>query len=185
MDFDIPRSERMTLLRLARSAIRDAILDDGSLQAAMAQLELTPPLLLSAGLFVTLKEEDNKLRGCIGKMSSRKPLYRTVISTAPMAALEDPRFSPLAEDELAGVHISLSVLSPLQPLDDLEELVLGRHGLQLERAAQSAVFLPQVAEEQGWDRQQYLERLAMKAGLPKDEWRGARLSTFQALVFEE
>jgi AmmeMemoRadiSam system protein A len=187
MDLDIPRGVQMILLRLARTSIQDAILKDGSLEAALSKVELTPPLLLTMGLFVTLREAggERRLRGCIGTMSSAKPLYRTVIATAPKAALEDPRFSPLGEDELPEMHISLSVLSPPQPLDDLEELVLGRDGLQLERGAYRSVFLPQVAPEQGWNRQQFLERLAMKAGLPKDGWRQASLFTFRALLFEE
>jgi AmmeMemoRadiSam system protein A len=187
MDFDIPREEQLTLLRLARLSIQDAISQDGSLREALAALELTPPLLLTAGLFVTLKEmgEGDRLRGCIGIMRSAKPLYKTVISTAPKAALEDPRFSPLGADELAGVRLSLSVLSSMQPLDDPESLALGRDGLQLERGAHRSVFLPHVATEQGWDRLQFLERLALKAGLPKEGWQEAKLSTFRAMQFEE
>jgi AmmeMemoRadiSam system protein A len=178
----------MKLLRLARCSISDSLLNDGSLQAELSTLELTPPLLQTAGLFVTLKEAAGagwRLRGCIGTMSSTKPLYRTVISTAPKAALQDPRFPPLREDELAGLHISLSILSPLKPLDDPGDLVLGRDGLQLERDIHRAVFLPQVAVEQGWNRRKFLERLAVKAGLPKDGWRDSRLSTFQSLLLEE
>jgi AmmeMemoRadiSam system protein A len=187
MDFDIPRTAQTTLLRLARLSIQDAILGDGALRATLSSLQLTPPLLLTAGLFVTLKERDEKqsLRGCIGIMSSDKPLYETVIATAPKAALEDPRFPPLEAQELPAVRISLSVLSPLQPLADIDRLVIGRDGLQLERGAHRAVFLPQVAPEQGWNRRQLLERLAMKAGLPKDGWREAGLSVFQARLFGE
>jgi AmmeMemoRadiSam system protein A len=187
MDFDIPRPAQTILLRLARLSIQEAISKDGSLRELLSSLEPSPPLLLTAGLFVTLKEarDERRLRGCIGTMSSTDPLYETVIATAPKAALEDPRFPPLAPDELPSVSISLSVLSPLQPLGELEDLVIGRDGLQLERGAHRAVFLPQVAPEQGWDRQQLLERLAMKAGLHKDGWRKARLSTFRARLFGE
>jgi AmmeMemoRadiSam system protein A len=185
MDLSIPHDARRSLLDLARASIRDAILKDGSLEIAMEKTEITPPMLAERGLFVTIKEADRRLRGCIGTMSSRKPLYRTVIDTAPRAALEDPRFSPLGGEELEGVRISLSVLSPLRPLRDTAELVLGRDGLQLELREYRSVFLPQVATEQGWGRHQFLERLAMKAGLAKDAWREASLSVFEAVVFEE
>jgi AmmeMemoRadiSam system protein A len=185
MDLIIPDTARRSLLALARASIRDAILKDRSLSTAMEKTKITPPMLMELGLFVTIKESSRRLRGCIGTMSSRKPLYQTVIDTAPKAALEDPRFSPLSGEELEAVHISLSVLSPLRPLQDTRELVLGRDGLQLERGEYRSVFLPQVATEQGWNRLQFLERLAMKAGLPKDGWRDAILSIFEAVVFEE
>jgi AmmeMemoRadiSam system protein A len=187
MDFDIPSKEQKTLLLLARVAIRDAILNDSSLQAALSGIVLTPPLLLKAGLFVTLKEsgQGGRLRGCIGTMSSAEPLYKNVISTAPKAAMEDPRFSPLGEQELQSVSLSLSVLTPLQPIDDPEQIAVGRDGVQLERGAHRAVFLPNVALEQGWNRRQLLERLAIKAGLPEDGWREAMLCTFRAQQFGE
>jgi AmmeMemoRadiSam system protein A len=185
MDLSIPEHARRSLLGLARASIQDAIHKDGSLDAAMENTDITPPMLIEMGLFVTIKEASRQLRGCIGTMSSGKPLYRTVIETAPLAALEDPRFPPLGADELGSVRISLSVLSPMRPLRDTGELVPGRDGLQLEAGKHRSVFLPQVATEQGWDRQELLERLALKAGLSRAGWRDATLSVFEATVFEE
>ncbi len=185
MDLSIPEEARTSLLVLARASIQDALRKDGSLDAALKKTDITPPMLVELGLFVTIKEASRRLRGCIGTMRSRKPLYLTVIETAPKAALEDPRFPPLGEDELGSVSISLSVLSPLRPLRDSGELVLGRDGLQLERGEYRSVFLPWVATEQGWNRQEFLERLALKAGLSREGWREARLSVFEAMVFEE
>jgi AmmeMemoRadiSam system protein A len=192
VQFRIPEDDRRALLALARASVRDAILGDGSLPSCEARLEITPAMRISAGLFVTLKikgEEgappSGRLRGCIGLMSSSRPLYETVIETAPKAALADPRFPPLPADELDAVTLSLSVLSPMTTLQSLDDLEIGRHGLQLDKGAYRAVFLPQVPVEQGWDTNRYLEQLALKAGLPKSGWRDAELATFEALTFSE
>jgi len=180
------------LLALARASIQDAILGDGSLRACEEALVITPQMRTRAGLFVTLKikgEEgappSGRLRGCIGLMSSERPLHETVIDTAPKAALGDPRFTPLGADELAAVTLSLSVLSPMTKLRTIDGLIIGRHGLQLSKDSHRSVFLPQVPVEQGWDADRYLQQLALKAGLPKDGWRGAELATFEALSFSE
>jgi len=187
MDCVIPEADRRRLLLLARAAIRDAIERDGSLAAALGQTPVTPEMRVPLGLFVTLKTRDSegRLRGCIGTMRSEKPLYETVIDTAPKAALEDPRFPPLTRDELDGVRISLSVLSPLRRLESVDDLVLGRDGLQLAAGLRRAVFLPQVPVEQRWDRRSYLEHLALKAGLARGAWKDAELSTFEAVAFGE
>jgi AmmeMemoRadiSam system protein A len=187
MDCPIPETDRAQLLLLARASIRDAIERDGSLASALARIHVTPEMRLQWGLFVTLKTNvpAGQLRGCIGTMRSEKPLFETVIETAPKAALEDPRFPGLTREELDGVRISLSVLSPLQRLESVDDLVLGRDGLQLVAGLRRSVFLPQVPVEQRWDRQAYLEHLGLKAGLSRDAWRNAELSTFEAVTFGE
>jgi len=187
MDLRIPETDRRELLSLARVSIRDAIGHDGSLAAALERTVVTAEMRLQRGLFVTLKTRfpAERLRGCIGTMRSEKPLYETVIETAPKAALQDPRFPPLTLDELAGVRISISVLSPMRKLEAIDDLVIGRDGLQLVSGLRRAVFLPQVPVEQRWDRRRYLEQLALKAGLSRDGWDGAELSTFEAVVFAE
>mgnify|MGYP001820560828 CR=1 FL=1 len=187
-------TDRRSLLRLARSSIRDAIERDGCLARLLDETRITPEMRVRRGLFVTLKSKvdgsgaeraGGRLRGCIGTMSSDRPLYETVIDTAPKAALADPRFPPLTGDELDGVRISLSVLSPMSRIDDIDDLLIGRDGLQLVKGSRRAVFLPQVPVEQRWDRGRYLEQLALKAGLPRDGWRGAELSVFEAELFGE
>lgn len=194
MSSPTPQTDRHALLRLARGSIRDAIKHDGCLARLLDETRVTPEMRVRRGLFVTLKSKIDdsgadaaagRLRGCIGTMSSDRPLYETVIETAPKAALGDPRFQPLTGDELDGVRISLSVLSPMSRIDNLADLVIGRDGLQLVKGARRAVFLPQVPVEQRWDSRRYLEQLALKAGLPRDGWRGAELSTFEAELFGE
>ena len=184
--------EKDVLLRLARTAIRDALLGDGSLREELERTQITEALRARCGLFVTLKHKPcaggrdaPSLRGCVGTLTARGPLVETLVGTARMAALEDPRFPPLTPSELADVRISISVLTPIEPLAQVESLVAGQHGVQLTKGKHRAVFLPQVAAEQGWNVEQLLSNLALKAGLAADGWRGAELATFEAEGFAE
>lgn len=176
-----------TLLELARAAIRSELLDDGSLKPALDRIDLSQALQQPRGAFVTLRKRsgDRALRGCIGRVEATTPLYRTVIEIAPQAALGDPRFAPLEAAELEQVELSLSVLSPFRALPDAEALRIGEHGVELRLQGHRAVFLPQVAVEQGWDRHQLLEQLARKAGLPPADWKRAELAVFTADYFSE
>ena len=182
--------ERAVLLSLARAAIDDALNGGSALAAAVARSRITDALREPRGAFVTLKALDAsmakpRLRGCIGTVAARGPLYRTVVETAPKAALEDPRFPPLTAEELASVWIEISALTPLTELAAPSLPVSGRDGVQLSCRGKQAVFLPQVAAEQGWQPEQFLQHLASKAGLPRDGWRDAELRVFQAEVFGE
>ncbi len=181
---------RDDLLRLARGAIRQALLADGALDRLLAGTEITPELAEPRGAFVSLKLPGSgpgaeKLRGCIGSLAATRPLWRGVIEIAPKAALEDPRFPPLEPDELPATRIEVSALGALVPLARTEDLVVGRHGVQLTLGSAHAVFLPQVALEHGWSVEQLLRRLAHKAGLDEAAWRAADLEVFEAEVFGE
>ncbi len=181
--------EKTTLLGLARASIRDAIVKDGSLAKALAAADLTPALRETRGAFVTLKapvagpDGPLDLRGCIGTIVAHEPLYQSVVHNAVEAALRDPRFPPVGRDEMDRLAPSVSALTPLRPVDGPEAIVIGRDGVVLEKGVYRAVFLPQVAPEQGWDVRQLLEHLALKAGLDRGGWRGGKLSVFQAEVF--
>jgi AmmeMemoRadiSam system protein A len=137
-------------------------------------------------VFVTLRIGD-RLRGCIGTLAPEGDLSRAVPKFALRAAFEDPRFSGLASEELPQCTIEISVLTPPRPLEDPEEIVIGRDGLILEIGGRRALLLPQVATEWGFDRGTFLGELSRKAGLPPDAWRqpGAKLWSFQAEVFAE
>jgi AmmeMemoRadiSam system protein A len=152
----------------------------------------TGALLEPRGVFVTLKtvdpgrpSEPPALRGCIGTLRAEAPLHVAAARYARHAAFDDPRFPPLRASEWPRVHLSVSVLTPPRPIASPEEIVPGVHGVILEHEGRSAVFLPQVAVEQGWDRATLLEHLARKAGLPGHAWREARLSVFEAESFGE
>ncbi len=185
------RDEQRSLLRLARASIQQTIRRDQALETLVEQTQLTPGLREPRGAFVSLKQPPKKgqrtgsLRGCIGNMVSRETLYRNVIDLASKAAFDDPRFPPLVVDELPGVRIEVSVLTPPRPLGNADDLVIGRDGVHLSKGVATAVYLPQVALEHGWTVDVLLRQLALKAGLAEDAWREADLELFTAEVFGE
>jgi AmmeMemoRadiSam system protein A len=140
----------------------------------------------SRALFVTLRKGGD-LRGCIGTLSPRGDLAKTVPEFARRAAFHDPRFPPLSEDELGECVIEISVLTPPEPVSDPSEIEVGRDGLILDCGGESGLLLPQVATEWGFDRDRFLEEVSRKAGLAGDAWRdpAARIWRFQADVFAE
>ena len=137
------------------------------------------------GAFVSLHEHD-ELRGCIGYPPADQRLGDVIARCAVSAACEDPRFPPLALAELASVHIEISVLGPIEPVHDIGDIVVGRHGLIVSQGFSKGLLLPQVATERGWDRETFLGYTCLKAGLKRDAWMsGARIERFEALVFAE
>jgi uncharacterized protein len=151
-----------------------------------------PPTLVvdlpdASGVFVTIKRR-GELRGCLGTLQCDRGLAGEVTRCAADAATEDPRFPPVAADELPELAVEVSVLGPLEPIDprDPRAIVIGRHGLVAERGARRGLLLPQVATEWGWDVEQFLRQTCLKAGLDADAWqRGARISRFEAEVIAE
>ena len=144
-----------------------------------------PLLYARQGAFVTLKRH-GELRGCIGHMGDDLPLCHVVGSMALQAAFNDRRFSHLKDSELEEIDIEISVLTPLKPVDGPADIVVGRDGVMLRKSDRSAVFLPHVAPEQGWNRDEMLGHLCRKAGLSETAWKdGASFYTFQAQVFSE
>ena len=138
------------------------------------------------GLFVSL-HKGGELRGCIGTLAPSGDLTRVVSEFALRAAFEDPRFAPLAEEELPDCRIEISVLTAPEPVASPEQIEIGRHGLILELGPRRGLLLPQVATEWGFDAERFLDEVSRKAGLPPGAWRRpeAKLWTFQAEVFSE
>jgi AmmeMemoRadiSam system protein A len=139
------------------------------------------------GAFVTLNDKaSGALRGCIGEILPMRPLVEAVAARAVDAARRDPRFTPVSERELGEIRVEVSALTPPRRVASWRDIVLGRDGMTLEKDGCFAVFLPQVAPEQGWDLPTTLSYLSQKAGLPADAWKaGATFETFQAEVFHE
>ena len=136
------------------------------------------------GVFVTLNEPNGQLRGCIGNIIPVANLMTSLWGRAQDAALNDPRFEPVTPEELEHLDVEISVLTPMKPINGPEDIVIGKHGVVLRKMGRSAVFLPQVAPEQGWDVEQMLTHLSMKAGLAPQAWRsGASFQVFEAQVF--
>jgi MEMO1 family protein len=183
---ELNAAERAFLLKLARETLREKLEQDRTPSVDSFPTGVSAEKMRTiCGVFVTL-EREGRLRGCIGSIEGHEPLCDGVIRNALNAALEDPRFPPVERAELVDLHIEISVLTPLREVAGPQEIEVGRHGVVLERGGHRAVFLPQVAPEQGWDRDTMLTQLARKAELPGDAWReGAKFKVFEALVFEE
>ena len=147
---------------------------------------ITPALLQHRGAFVTLKVH-GALRGCIGYIQPIEPLYEAVQQNAINAATRDSRFNPVEADELPAIEIEISALTTPVAVSSYHDIVLGRDGVILKKGPHQAVFLPQVAPEQGWDLPETLRHLALKAGLSGDDWRDpdTEFLVFTAEVFEE
>jgi AmmeMemoRadiSam system protein B/AmmeMemoRadiSam system protein A len=181
------------LVKLARAALDSQLRGTEDLQRALAAWPSGREQAWRQGVFVTLNRSDpdevrthGRLRGCIGQPEPTFPLYYGTVQAALDAALRDPRFEPVRAAELAKLGIEVTVLSPRRPVAAPGEIVIGTHGVVLQKAGKAALFLPQVAPEQGWNVEQTLEALCEKAGLPKGAWReGAQLSVFTGQVFEE
>jgi AmmeMemoRadiSam system protein B/AmmeMemoRadiSam system protein A len=138
------------------------------------------------GAFVTIHKR-GQLRGCIGYIEPIKPLYLTVQEMAESAALHDPRFSPVSVDELDDLEIEISALTPLERIENVDEIEIGLHGIYMKKGYSSGLLLPQVATDYGWDRMTFLEHTCMKAGLPTDAWQEAdtEIYIFSADIFSE
>ena len=180
-------ADRAYLLRVARASLEQAVRGGNRRGVGLDTSDAPKSTLAKMGAFVTLNDKaTGALRGCIGEILPIRPLVEAVAARAVDAALRDPRFSPVSERELGGIRVEVSALTPPRRVASWRDIVLGRDGMTLEKGGCFAVFLPQVAPEQGWDLPTTLSYLSQKAGLPPDAWRdGATFETFQAEVFHE
>jgi AmmeMemoRadiSam system protein A len=191
MEFAINAEEQKLLLAEARETIAARLEGRKPVYGQAGGQGRAAPGSASAlkepcGAFVTLHKGKN-LRGCIGRMSASLPLEETVRAMALEAAFGDPRFPPLRAGELEQCSIEISALSPMKPCADPGQVKVGVHGLYLIRGGRSGVLLPQVPLEQGWDLDEYLDYICVKAGLPQGSYKApdAALYTFTAVVFGE
>jgi AmmeMemoRadiSam system protein B/AmmeMemoRadiSam system protein A len=174
-------ADRKQMLALARETIR-RYLDVTSVPLPRG---FSPAMERPHGVFVTLRKHGD-LRGCIGLMTPDRPLRMLVGRMALAAAFEDPRFDKVTSGELKDITLEISVLTPFREVAGPDAIVVGRDGVLLQKDGRSAVFLPQVATEEQWTRDELLDNLCLKGGLKAACWRtGAKLSTFQADVFKE
>jgi len=177
--------DRQMLTDMARDALayyleKKQVPDINDLGCTVSQAMTAP-----RAAFVTLKK-NGRLRGCIGDIYPMRPLYKSVILNSINAAVNDRRFQPVVASELDEIDIGISALTVPEPVPSYKNIRIGTDGVVLRKNSRSAVFLPQVAAEQGWDVPQMLTQLSLKAGLPSDAWKqGANLLVFQAVVFGE
>jgi len=176
-------SQRKRLLQIARESIASYVRDGKRKEFTEKDMLLNQHM----GSFVTIHEA-GELRGCIGNMVASGPLYQTVADMAIEAATGDPRFRPLSINELDKINLEISVLSPLQRVKNIDEIKVPGHGVIVKRGMRSGVYLPQVATETGWNKEEFMTSLcAHKAGLPPDAWKdpATEIYTFRAEVFGE
>jgi len=178
--------DKRRLLQLARGTLEYVMKHQEMPSPEDLDIEITPGMRQIMGAFVTLTEH-GQLRGCIGEVIPTRPLYRVVMERVLSAAFSDQRFQPVEASELPELHYEISAYAdPPRPVDSYNDIVIGKQGMVLEKDGRSALYLPQVAPEQGWDLDETLTHLSQKAGLAPDAWKeGAQFSVFEAIVFDE
>jgi uncharacterized protein (TIGR00296 family) len=193
MSFQLTLDEGKFLVNLARQAVTGYLEKGKVLQVPEG---ISSKLMKKCGVFVTLnsvRKDEKALRGCIGLPYPATPLTKAVIEAALSAALQDPRFHPVALDELDNIVFEVSVLTPLErvevekPTDFPSKIKVGRDGLIVEKSYCKGLLLPQVPVELKWGEEEFLCQCSMKAGLPADSWllKDTKVYRFQAMIFEE
>lgn len=179
---EISEKEKIYLLRLARHTIKKYFTN------GMNEFppEDFPILNKQCGAFVTITI-NQRLRGCIGYIISDKPILQTIKDAAVQAAFYDPRFTPLTEKEFDKIHIEISILSEPFPMNNYDEIILGKHGLIVNEHGHRGLLLPQVPVEHNMNKEEFLCAICQKAGLPQLYWQNKTLNMdlFTATVFSE
>jgi AmmeMemoRadiSam system protein B/AmmeMemoRadiSam system protein A len=171
------------LISIARTSIRKKLFENKVM--AIDPEKLPASFNKNNGAFVTLKI-NGILRGCVGRFFSTEPLYELVRETALSSAFEDSRFPPLLKEEFDKTEIEISVLGPLKKIDNINEIVLGKHGIYIKKGFKSGTMLPQVATENGWDLEEFLGYTSRdKAGLGWEGWKDAEISIYETVVLDE
>ena len=180
-EFVLSDEEKKILKEIALTSIKDSL---AGKPVAQPILNSQYPVLNSkCGAFVSLHKQ-GRLRGCIGHFGEDVPLHEIVAEMARAAAFEDPRFMPVTMDELKDIDIEISVLTPMRRIQSLDEFELHRHGIYIRRGYRSGTFLPQVADEVNWTKEEFVSHCAQdKAGIGWDGWRDAELYVSEAIVF--
>lgn len=193
-EFALTTKEKERLLSIARSIITQMAGEreerggrQGRKKLDVADIDSSEKNLnKKAGAFVSIHKK-GRLRGCIGRFEAVDPLYKAVMDMAHSASQNDSRFPRVSPDEVEELDIEISVLSPLRKIKDVSEIEVGTHGIYIIRGMKRGTLLPQVAVNQGWDRDKFLEHTCIKAGLNRDAWkdRKTEIYIYDALVFGE
>lgn len=180
--FSLSDEEKIILLETARKSIESKFYPS---KRYKSKANITENLKANAGAFVTL-HRNVKLRGCIGRFKANKPLIELVHDVALSSAFNDSRFNKLTPDELNEIDIEISVLTPLKKIESIDEFELGKHGIYIKKGFNTGTFLPQVAGETGWTKEEFLGHCSKdKAHLGWDGWKHAELYTYEAIIFGE
>jgi hypothetical protein len=182
-DFSLSDEEKRMLKDIALTSIKDSLNGRGIAVANSSLFTLHSSLKQKCGAFVSLHKH-GRLRGCIGHFGEDVPLHEIVAEMARAAAFEDPRFMPVTADELSDIDIEISVLTPMRRIQSLDEFELHRHGIYIRKGYRSGTYLPQVADEVNWTKEEFVSHCAQdKAGIGWDGWKDAELYVYEAIVF--
>jgi len=180
-DFFLTSKEKKQLLEVAKISLYDAIIHEK--KADINQDKISEKLKQNLGAFVTLYKDGN-LRGCIGTFEPNQPLYSVITDMTISSALNDSRFKQVTKDELKDISIEISVLTPRKEIKSLNEIVLGKHGIYIQKDDKTGTFLPHVATEMNWSVEEFVGYCASeKAMLGYDGYKNAKLFTYEAIVF--
>jgi AmmeMemoRadiSam system protein A len=179
---NITTTDKLALLKLARESITRYLVHS---KTEFSVSESSEIMKKNYGAFVTIKKE-GKLRGCIGRFEPAMSLYQTISEMAVAAATRDSRFEPITTSELDQIAIEISILTPFKKINSIDQIQLGKHGIYIKKGIFSGTFLPQVATETSWTKEEFLGHCARdKAGIGWDGWKTAELYTYEAIVFAE
>ena len=182
-DFTLTSEDKRLLKDIALTSIRDSLDGKPTAQPNSSLFTIHNSLKQKCGAFISLHKH-GRLRGCIGHFGEDVPLHKIVASMARAAAFEDPRFTPVTRDELDNLDIEISVLTPMRRIQSLDEFELHRHGIYIRKGYRSGTYLPQVADEVNWTKEEFVSHCSQdKAGLGWDGWRDAELYVYEAIVF--
>jgi MEMO1 family protein len=182
-DFNLEKKDKEKLLDIARHSMEEYV-SEGTIPQIDVKT-LSPILTQPFGAFVTLKE-DGDLRGCIGRFEATEPLYKVIQEMAIAAATQDSRFPEVKPSEFKEIDIEISVLTPLRKINSIDEFQLGKQGIYMKKGYSSGTFLPQVATETGWTKEEFLGHCARdKAHIGWDGWKDAELYVYEAYIFGE
>lgn len=175
-----------TLLKIARFSIEKELGINNANMEKNNNFFISDELKWKRGTFVTL-EKMGQLRGCIGHIAADMEIAEVVSKFAVYSALNDHRFPPVKKEELNSIKISISVMSPFKKIQTPDEFIPGVHGILLKKGQKQAIFLPQVATEQGWDRETTLMHLCHKADLDINAWKdkNCEFLIYTAQVFSD
>ena len=181
----LTKTDKKSLVELARKTLVYYMKNGKMPTPKELGITITSNMKQKMGVFVTL-HKNGMLRGCIGEIFPTRSLYKAVMFQAINSALRDHRFPRVTEKEIPKLEFEISALTPATPVASYKDIVIGKDGMTISKDGRSAVFLPQVAPEQGWDLAQTLSNLSRKAGLSSNAWRtGVKFTVFQAIVFNE
>lgn len=179
--FTLTQEQKVQAKEIATLALHEAVRYNR--RVSIETKSLFAPLMEPLGAFVTLYL-DKKLKGCIGEFEPHKPLYEVIIDMAIAASRYDKRFEPLRSEELENSSLEISVLTPRKAIESLEEIELGRDGIYIEYGQKSGTYLPHVAMQMQWSKEEFVQSCCLeKAGLTLEECKSAKISIYQAIVF--